>query len=195
MVAVLALTACGADTDGATDNPEGGTASAAPAEISLRLDSLDHAIADWADASSIGEAHAAAEAARNLVVGPDGPFYGDANSDGTIAGGNEIGLLPGLDGVAGLAGPPAANSCVDAHVLGGSWDDAAARWDIALTAIDQWAPGNNTFPSLPSHPQRIVGWATLTLSTESLDEAHEYAGHAALHASVTRQAYESCADG
>jgi hypothetical protein len=36
-------------------------------------------------------------------------------------------------------------------------------------------------PTLPCHPMLIVGWVTFTLETDSLDEAHEYAGHAKLH--------------
>ena len=55
-----------------------------------------------------------------------------------------------------------------------------------LTAIDDWRPDDNTMPSLPSHPMRVVGWASFTLATDDLDDAHEYAGHAQLHVDVAR---------
>lgn len=161
--------------------------------MAARLEQIDLAVARWRDAETIGQAHAAAEAARNLVVGPGGPLYGDADGDGAVDGASDAGLLPALDGAPGLAGPPPANPCVDADVLGGSWDAPEERWQIMLDAIDAWATDGNTFPSLPSHPQRIVGWATLTLDTDALDHAREYASHARLHADVSRAAYEDCA--
>ncbi len=73
------------------------------AEMSARLDSLDAAVADWRDAASLPEAHTAPEEACNLVVGPGGPLYGDADGDGVAQGQNGIGLLPGKGGEAGLA--------------------------------------------------------------------------------------------
>ena len=101
------------------------------------------------------------------------------------------GLLAGVDGTpAGLADPLASNQCVLDNVLGGAWDDPAERWDIMLEAIDQWAPGNNTMPTLPSHPMRVVGWATFTLASDSLDDAHEYAGHAQLHVDISIRALD-----
>jgi hypothetical protein len=57
-----------------------------------------------------------------------------------------------------------------------------------LTAIDAWRPDNNTMPTLPSHPMRVVGWATFALDSDSLDEAHEYAGHAKLHVDISVRA-------
>ena len=96
------------------------------------------------------------------------------------------------DIAAAVERPPAATPCVEADVLGGPWDDAPARWWTMVTAIDEWAPDGNTFPTLPSHPQRVVGWATLTLGTEDLDAAHEYAGHAMLHVDITRAAFTDC---
>ena len=54
-------------------------------------------------------------------------------------------------------------------------------------AIEEWSPTNNTMPSLASHPMRIVGWATFTMATDSLDLAHEYAGHARLHVDISRK--------
>ncbi|SEI84960.1 hypothetical protein [Demequina mangrovi] len=189
MRAFLALTLAAtvlAGCTGAVDEPE-----VAP-DVAARLDALDAAVADWAAASSLDEAQIAAEAARNLVVGPAGPLYGDADGDGMIAGEVDAGLLPGLDGSPGVTAEPAVNACVERDVLGGSWEQPEERWDEALTAIDAWAPGNNTFPSLASHPQRVVGWATLTLETDDLDEAHEYSSHAQLHVDVARTAFESC---
>lgn len=100
------------------------------------------------------------------------------------------GLLPGLTGQPGLGLP--ASSCVEQDVLGGSFLDASGRWDTLRAAIGEWSPGNNTFPSLPSHPQRVVGWASLTLATEDLDLAHEYSGHAGLHVDITRDALDGC---
>ena len=40
--------------------------------------------------------------------------------------------------------------------------------------------------TLPSHSVRVVGWTTSTLATDSLDAAHEYAGHAQLHVNISR---------
>ena len=37
---------------------------------------------------------------------------------------------------------------------------------------------------------RIVGWATFTLASDSLDEAHEYAGHAATHLNTSVDALD-----
>jgi hypothetical protein len=75
-------------------------------------------------------------------------------------------------------------------VLGGDWSDPEQRWATMSAAIDAWAPDNNTMPSLPSHPMRIVGWATLTLDTDELDLAHEYVSHAGLQVAVTEQALD-----
>jgi hypothetical protein len=66
------------------------------------------------------------------------------------------------------------------------------RWATAQDVYDAWTPTDNTMPTLPSHPQRVVGWATLTLATDSLDVAHEYAGHAQLHVDASRSALEAC---
>lgn len=156
-----------------------------------RLDALGEAIADWRSAGDLASARRAAEGARNLVVGPAGPFYGDADGDGSVEGSNAVGLLPGLDGEAGLATADLGD-CVVRDVLGGDWSDAAERWAILERAIAGWAPTNNTFPALPSHPQRVVGWATLTLRATDLASAAEYGGHAELHLEVSRRALEAC---
>ncbi len=77
-------------------------------------------------------------------------------------------------------------------MLGGSWADPAARWALLKTGVDAWSESNNTFPSLPSHPQRIVGWATLTLVAPDLAPALEYGGHTHLHIDVAMQAVTAC---
>lgn len=139
----------------------------------------------------MAEATAAAETAANLVVGPNGPGYGDRDGDGMVGGDSESGLLPGLDGSPeGIAFTQSSNPCVLRDVLGGSWDQPEARWDEMLIAIDAWEPGNNTMPSLASHPMRIVGWSSFTIGADSLAEAHEYGGHAALHVAISRDALD-----
>ena len=57
-------------------------------------------------------------------------------------------------------------------------------------AVAEWTPSFNTMPGLPSHPQRVVGWATFTIESESRAEAHEYAGHAGLHLDASQRALE-----
>ncbi|WP_062377895.1 hypothetical protein [Demequina pelophila] len=178
------LAACTVAPDPAPDPAPAARALAVPADVTNRLDALDDAIEAWADASSLDEARAGAEAARNLIVGPAGPLYGDADGDGAVAGAVDTGLLAGLDGTPGLA-TGSALPCVARDVEAGTWDDA-------LAAYESWAPGRNTFPSLPSHARRVVGWATLTLAAGDLEEAREYASHAAIHAGVTRAAFEHC---
>ena len=108
-----------------------------------------------------------------------------------VNGENAAGLLPGLDGTpTGSATPLAGNECVAADVLGGSWADPGERWGEMLNAIDEWRPDHNTMPSLASHPMRIVGWSTFTLGSDSLDLAHEYAGHAKLHIDISLRALD-----
>ncbi|WP_156163773.1 hypothetical protein [Demequina maris] len=181
VIPLLAIAACSSSTP--SDMPE---------DVAAQFAQLETAVQEWSDAGTIEEAHAAAEASRNLVMGPGGPLYGDADGDGVIAGESELGLLPGDAGEPGLVHDPAVNPCVERDVLGGSWERPQARWAEVIDAIGAWTETNNTFPSLASHPQRVVGWATLTLATDDLDTALEYAGHAQLHVDVTRAAYESC---
>ncbi len=157
-----------------------------------RIDAIAMAVARWEGAESIEDAHAAAEEARNLVTGARTVGAGDLDGDGTAMGLAERGLLPGEGGAPGLVSPLEGCAEVERDVLGGSWSDPADRWQVAAAAIDAWAPANNTFPSLPSHPQRIVGWATLTLRGSTLEEAHEYAGHARLHIDITADAVAGC---
>jgi len=197
IVLALVLAACG----GAASEPpaSSGADASAPAiaasadvqALEARLIAIDDAVNRWRAATDLASAQRAAEVARNLVVGPAGPGYGDADGDGTIEGVADIGLLPGLRGEPGLA-TAAAGACVERDVLGGTWADAADRWAIMQTAIDDWRPSNNTFPSLPSHPQRIVGWATLALEATDLPTALEYGGHAHLHIDVAMRAATGC---
>jgi hypothetical protein len=185
VVAAL-LTACG--TTSVSNTVQDDDAKTA---LATRLDEIEEAVATWRDAGSIRDAHRSAETAANLIVGPNGPNYGDRNGDGVIQGENDAGVLQGAGGTPeGLADPLASNQCVVDNVLGGEWEDPAGRWEIMLETIDRWAPGNNTMPTLPSHPMRVVGWATFTLASDSLDEAHEYAGHAKLHVDISLRALD-----
>ena len=202
--AAITLAACGgastADEVGGTEPLTATTERSDTAAIAVdadaasfaeRMTAIDEAVAVWRGASTVELAQEAAEAAANLVVGPNGPDYGDRNGDGVVSGEATVGLLPGLDGTpAGYAIPLAANECVARDVLGGTWTDPGAEWGAMLTAIDKWRPENNTMPTLASHPMRIVGWATFTLNSDSLDEAHEYAGHAKLHVDVAVRALD-----
>ncbi|MEO6651657.1 MAG: hypothetical protein ABIP17_03265 [Ilumatobacteraceae bacterium] len=92
-----------------------------------RLDLLETAVGEWRDASSIEASQAAAGAAANLVVGPNGPGCGDRDGDGVVKGESEAGILPGLDGTPlGLASPLAADECIARDVLGGRVGDVHA---------------------------------------------------------------------
>jgi len=185
LVLAITLVACG--DDGAVTDPE----DVAAFTYRETVVKIHDAVALWEDAGNLAEARAAAEAAANLVVGPGGPDYGDRDGDGTINGAAEFGVLPGLDGTpAGLANAITDNQCIVDDVLGGDWSDPTARWDEMQAAIDTWGPDNNTMPSLDSHPMRIVGWATFTLETDSLEEAHEYGGHAELHVDASLAALD-----
>jgi len=156
-----------------------------------RLDQIAAEVSAWRGAPNLSKAKRHAEAARNLIVGPTGPGYGDADGDGKVSGANATGLLPGLKGSAALT-VPAANTCVARDLLGGSWEDPAGRWAVLQAKIAAWRPDNNTFPTLPSHAQRIVGWASLTLGSVNLNRAREYAGHANIHVDVSRAALTRC---
>lgn len=163
----------------------------APQSALERLDQIAGEVSAWRAALNLAKAKRHAEAARNLIVGPAGPGYGDADGDGRVSGANAIGLLPGMGGRAALA-VPAANPCVTRDLLGGSWENPARRWAILQAKIAAWRPGNNTFPTLPSHAQRIVGWATLALRSSDLATAREYAAHAKLHVDVSRTSVSHC---
>lgn len=176
----------------AASGPTASSPSADAGHLSTRLMAIADAVDRWRTATDLTTARRAAEEARNLIVGPKGPLYGDADRDGTVAGASEIGLLPGLAGEAGLA-TAAAGVCVERDVLGGSWADPADRWAKLDAAIAAWTRSNNTFPAFPSHPQRVIGWATLTLAAPDLATAQEYGGHASLHADISLRALTGCA--
>lgn len=194
-VALVAFVVVGCGSTGqssGTASPPGPVASANPSLLDARLSAIDDAVNRWQSATDLATAQRSAEEARNLIVGPHDPSSGDTDWDGTFDGASAIGLLPGLGGEPGLA-TAAAGPCVERDVLGGSWADPAARWSILESAIAAWTPSNNTFPALPSHPQRIVGWATLTLAATDLATALEYGGHAHLHIDVAMRAVTDCA--
>ncbi|MDH5373951.1 MAG: hypothetical protein OEX97_13490 [Acidimicrobiia bacterium] len=201
--AVLVLASCAGtaatgDSDQTTPVPATEAVSEPAPDIatastlfSERMDTIDQAVADWRNSASIEAAHLAAETAANLVVGPNGPGYGDRDGDGVISGETTAGILPGLDGTpTGLATPLAAVGCVERDVLGGTWTNPGSEWGAMLTAIDNWRPDSNTMPTLASHPMRIVGWATFTLRSDSVNEAHEYGGHAKLHVDVSHRSLD-----
>lgn len=185
LLLIVTFAACG------DDNDIGEPGDIAAFTLRERIVTVDDAVVVWEGADTVAEAHAAAEAAANLVVGSGGPGYGDRDGNGNVDGDTEFGLLPGLDGTPiGLASSMTDNECIVSDVLGGAWDDPAERWATMQSTIDAWAPGNNTMPNLASHPMRIVGWASLTLASSSLDEAHEYAGHAQTHIDVSLDAID-----
>ena len=183
----VGLSGCGGDSDA---NGANAADTSASTSLQERLDAVAQAVGVWRTTSSIEDALASAEAAANLIVGPGGPGYGDRDGDGSVRGETEIGLLPALDGANGLASALGQDECIARDVLGGSWSDPTARWETMLAAIDGWRPSSNTMPSLPSHPMRVVGWATFTIEAGSLEDAHEYAGHAALHVDISRAALD-----
>lgn len=185
--AALLLAAC----NGAPAEPE---PSGSVAEAQARIDAISAQVTTWRTADDLATATTAAEAAANLVVGPNGPGYGDRNGDGQVSGATDTGLLPGLDGTpVGLVRAGIGDAaCVEPDVLGGSWDDPEARWQEMADAIAAWTPSNNTMPTLASHPMRIVGWATFTQTATTVDEAREYGGHAAIHVNVSSRALSEC---
>lgn len=199
LVAAVSLGACGtnepkadgrkAETVSQSVNFE--PANDGAAELGSRLALIENAIGRWRRAANLTEARSAAEEARNLVVGEAGPYYGDSDRDSVTRGASKSGLLPGLRGEEALA-QPEDGDCVVRDILGGSWNEPSKRWAVLDTAIKSWSPSRNTFPMLPSHPQRIVGWATLALSTDSLGMAKEYGGHAQLHIEVSSKAFAQC---
>ena len=180
IVAITWLAGCGATT---AAKPTATTPTPTPAQRDAlsRADAIAGAVRHWARATTIAGAHAAAAQARALVTGPNVSAFPSTRSNVTV------GLLPSDDGAPGLA-TPVATGCVVVSVLGGSWTQPRKRWSDLAERIKRWRPDHNTFPQLPSHAQRVVGWATLTLDTGALSEAIEYAGHATGHAGVVRDA-------
>lgn len=199
MLILLVLTACGAPEPNPIDLVAVGPSQSAnarsqqrsPDTLATRLMAVDRAVTRWQTASNLRTAREAAEEARNLIVGSSGPLYGDADKNGQIAGKRGVGVLPGLKGEASLASTN-DNACVIADILGGSWREPAKRWSQFQSALSGWTNTRNTFPSLPSHAQRVVGWASLTLKSDSLVEAREYAEHARLHVDISVRAVTSC---
>ncbi len=195
LVAGCGLGGTASSTPQSTFRPASTTPSApeptAEDALGKRLQGINEAVDRWRGAADLASAKSAAEEARNLVVGPAGPGFGDVDGDGSIEGASTIGLLPGRADEPGLA-TVGAGLCVERDILGGSWADPVERWAILGAAIDAWTPSNNTFPSLPSHPQRIVGWATLTQAASDLENALEYGGHAHLHIAISMSAAASC---
>lgn len=189
LASMLSSCASGSDTIAPPAVRASNSASSTPVE--QRLAALQAAVDAWREADDLASAKAAAETARNLVTGPDVTGYGDLDRDGRTGGASEAGLLPGEQGQPGLVTSPAP-ARVERDVLGGSWDDPAARWQEVRTRIAAWSEADNTFPLLASHPQRVVGWASLTLATSRLELAREYAGHAQLHVRVSLEALEGC---
>lgn len=188
---VFAVAVAGCGEDGGASAAEG--SSPARGAALARAKAIERAVERWADAGTLADAKAAAEQARNLVTGPRVPGAGDADRNGRVKR-VRVGLLPGADGSRGLASP-LASGCVERDVLGGSWAHPKARWAELEGGIRSWRADNNTFPGFPSHAQRVVGWATLTLNTRRLSEAMEYSGHAMLHADIVTAAIEDPAAG
>ena len=93
----LLLAGCGSPTS-AEPKPSVGA-------LAGRLDALDEAASIWAEADTVVQFRAGAEAARNLVTGPFVTGYGDGDGDGDIRGDTMIGLLPGGRGI-GQSGRP-----------------------------------------------------------------------------------------
>jgi hypothetical protein len=189
VVALALLTAC--DGDPITRSVGDG----GPAErLAERIEVVGAHVESWEQAVTVDEAWAAAEAAANHVVGPTGPGFGDRDADGEVRDPSDAGILPGMEGdppgFALLAAEAGAPSCVTEDVLGGTWAEPEARWGEMAEAIEAWSPSDNTMARLASHPQRIVGWATLALRSDDLDHIQELAGHARLHVDASRRALE-----
>jgi len=179
LVAAAALAAVASSSDASASRLAGPSAAGAAL---VRAVAIQVAVRRWAQASTLHAAQVAAREARSLVTGPHAGGLGAADG-GAVDHRIRVGLLPGSDGTPGLANP-GATGCVLSDVLGGSWANPRARWAAALGRINGWTPANNTFPGFPSHAQRIVGWATLTLRARTLAQAHAYSGHATGHADV-----------
>ncbi len=182
-VTALTVAACGSGADS-------GAAPAVVDAAASRVAQIQHHLDQWADASDLDEAQAAAEAVSNLITGPGVSLYGDANGDGSVGGEVIDGLLPGETGEASLALP--LRGCAGADLLGGSWVDPGSRWGELEGMIAAWSPVNNPFPQLASHAQRTVGWAQLTLASSELGVALEFSGHAQLHVDAIAAAVADC---
>jgi len=174
------------------DDDAGESSDVAAFSLDERLLRIEIPVSSWARAEDVAEAHAAAEAAANLVVGTEGPGYGDLDGDGVIEDEDvdEFGVVPGLDGTPPGLAELVDNECVEADVLGGSWDDPAARWAELDAAVEAWSPENNTIAALASNPMQIVAWARLATSTDALDEARDFGNLAASNLETSLEAVE-----
>jgi len=183
---LVVLAACGSSEERSQPRLDTSDASA-------RVEAVAREVDAWADAPNLRQARAHAEAAANLVVGPGGLGYGDRDGDGTVAGAVSEGLLPSRDdtGDGVVLDTVGDVDCVRQDVLGGDWSHPRARWALLTRAIREWTPDNNTFPDLPAHPMRIVGWATLA-QAGTYEEAIGYSGHASFHVDITRDALAGC---
>lgn len=194
-MALLLLAACGSSRDQAeppTSEQSEALTHPVTSGLAARLDAIDAAVLGWQQATDIDTAHEKAEAVRNLVVGPTGPIYGDADGNGTVAGASEEGLLPGTTGEVALVDGE-NTPCLLNSMLGGSWSDPGARWAQALAAFDKWNPGDDTIGALPSPAMRLAGWATIGLNAQRIDASRDLAQRAANAAGAVRQAYTDCA--
>ena len=146
LLLVVALAGCGDDDD--VGDPEEVSAFT----LREQLLTTDDAVTVWARADNLAEAHAAAEAAANLVVGSGGPSFGDRDGNGTVEGEEEaeFGILPGLDGTPPALAALVDNECIAADVLGGSWVDPQARWAELPAAVEAWKSAGSTAKRLPS---------------------------------------------
>ncbi len=187
LLLVAALAGCGDD-----DNDIGEPEDVQAFTLRVQLLTTDNAVTVWGQADNLADAHAAAEAAANIVVGSGGPDFGDRDGNGVAEGTDEseFGILPGLDGTPPGLAALVDNECVEADVLGGSWDDPAARWAQLETVVDGWSEENNTIPELTSNPMRIVAWANLALATDSLDEAVEFGNRARTNVNLSLNAID-----
>lgn len=174
LLLVAALVGCG-------DDDTGESADLATFTLKERLFRAEIPVTVWGRAEDLAEAHASAEATANLMTGSEGWEYGDRDGNGVIDDENvgEFGVLPGLDGTPPGLADAVDNECVEADVLGGSWDDPAARWAELDAALETWTPENDTITALASQPMRVVGWATLAISTDVVDEARAFGDLAA----------------
>lgn len=188
LLLVAALVGCGDDDDGES-------ADLATFTLKERLFRAEIPVTVWGRAEDLAEAHASAEAAANLMTGSEGWEYGDRDGNGVVEDEDvgEFGVLPGLDGTPlGLA-DAVDNECVEADVLGGSWDDPAARWAELEAALEAWTPENDTITALASQPMRVVGWATLAISTDFVDEARDFGDLAVVNIQASIEAADCSA--
>ncbi len=172
---LLAVAGCGSSEDDAAVAGAGDDST--PAAALDRARTIERDVASWAAAAGLADVHRDAARVRALVGGPRFASDGDQIAEG---------LLPGPAGEPGLAED--RDGCAGRVVVTGDWSDPAGRWRSLERLIGTWSPQNNPFPTLPSHAERVFGWATLATHAHSLSEAREYAGHASGHAAIVTEA-------